>query len=439
MFDCVSIFFSIWNFVFLIFLLSNVNGKISDEMGLGKTIQAIGICAKSRDDWPFLIICPSSLRFSWQNEIEKWLGISKEETNILLTSKDKIEKQKINIISFDLLVKMLDLFTQLNIKLVIIDESHFIKSKASQRTKAVEELAKTCERVILLSGTPALSRPEELFTQLRVLQPNFFAKFTPFAARYCDAHKGKWGYDTSGSSHVSELNLILNDLFMIRRKKLDVLTELPSKSRFCIKLQVEIGKSLSDKLDKLNQEWSDKEITSKWDKLRKDALVNQIYVETCKYKIPAVQSYIETFLHCYEDKVIIFCHHINMMDAIQSTIEELKVKFIRIDGSVPPIARQQCVDQFQTMPDVKVALVSITAGGTGITLNAASVVLFAELYWTPAVLFQAEDRAHRIGQLNNVSVYYLLAMDTFDEIIWKILKRKEKVVTRTIDPQDSLW
>ena len=122
-----------------------------------------------------------------------------------------------------------------------------------------------------------------------------------------------------------------------------------------------------------------------------------------------------------------------MLDAIQVQVEDMNLQHIRIDGSVAPGTRFQLVDEFQTDPNCRVAIISITAGGTGVTLNAASKVIFAELYWTPSLLLQAEDRAHRIGQKNHVSVYYLIAEGTFDPILWSIVKKKITVVSKALD------
>lgn len=155
-------------------------------MGLGKTIQAIAVAAKYMEDWPILIICPSSVRMSWANEFMNWLHVKEEDIRIILKGSQELDG-KINIISYDLAIKVIE--NQLKFNFVIIDESHFIKNRNAKRTVAVGRIACTARRVIMLSGTPALSRPEELYNQVSFLQPLLFPTFHSFAYRYCAAFR----------------------------------------------------------------------------------------------------------------------------------------------------------------------------------------------------------------------------------------------------------
>ena len=219
---------------------------------------------------------------------------------------------------------------------------------------------------------------------------------------------------------------------MIRRRKDEVLTDLPPKHRNTVLIEGNVHKELAESLTKLRNSKSNLE--DFWDDRRKrDLLITSCYRETCKSKLDSVKAYIETFIECCDDKIIIFAHHHVMLDAIQVQVEAMNLQHIRIDGSVPPGARFQLVDEFQTDEKCRIAIISITAGGTGVTLNAASKVIFAELYWTPSLLLQAEDRAHRIGQQNHVSVYYLIAQNTFDQVLWSIIRKKINVVSRSLD------
>lgn len=146
-------------------------------MGLGKTLQGIGIAHHYRDEWPLLIICPSSVRMSWASEIVKWLEIPPEDIGVILTSSQSVNNL-INIISYDLAHRMIDQIESREFKVLVIDESHYLKSRAAKRTKAIDRLVSRASRVILLSGTPALSRPEELYSQIRCLKPNLFPSFS---------------------------------------------------------------------------------------------------------------------------------------------------------------------------------------------------------------------------------------------------------------------
>lgn len=419
------------------------NGRclLGDEMGLGKTVQAISVAACYRDEWPLLVICPSSMRSAWANEFIKWLDLCPLDIREIMKAKESIDSL-VSIISYDLVHKMIPKIEKTNFQVVIADESHMIKNNVAKRTNAIVPILKNSKRVILLSGTPALSRPEEVFTQLDALRPDIFPSkkgFELFATRYCNGHKGAWGWDTKGASHLTELHTLLCETAMIRRKKLDVLHELPSKHRHTISIDADVLQPLVDGLGELKRleqtihkyQNSDRARNAKREK---QVLTSMLYVETARSKLPAVQRYLMSVLQTQpNEKFIVFAHHQHMLDGIVDILNRLEVSFIRIDGSTSAKFRQGLVDQFQQREDYRIALLSITAGGTGLTLNEASSVIFAELYWTPALLQQAEDRAHRIGQKNDVNVFYLLGKGTLDDAIWPLVSKKLDIVGKTID------
>uniref|UniRef100_A0A8C3K2K0 SWI/SNF-related matrix-associated actin-dependent regulator of chromatin subfamily A-like protein 1 n=1 Tax=Calidris pygmaea TaxID=425635 RepID=A0A8C3K2K0_9CHAR len=209
------------------------NGRLllADDMGLGKTLQAICIAAYYRKEWPLLVVTPSSVRFTWAEAFHRWLpSLSPGSTNVIVTGKDSLTASLVNIVSFDLLSKM-DKQLKSTFQVVIIDESHFLKNIKTARCRAAMPLLKAARRVILLSGTPAMSRPAELYTQIMAVQPAFFPQFHSFGLRYCDAKKMPWGWDYSGSSNLTELKILLKESIMIRRLKSDVLSQLPAKQR----------------------------------------------------------------------------------------------------------------------------------------------------------------------------------------------------------------
>ncbi|NWU20180.1 SMAL1 protein, partial [Dyaphorophyia castanea] len=167
------------------------NGRLllADDMGLGKTIQAICIAAYYQQEWPLLVVTPSSVRFTWAEAFHRWLpSLSPGSTNVIVSGKDNLRGSLINIISFDLLSRM-DKQLKSTFQVVIVDESHFLKNTKTARCRAAMPLLKAAKRVILLSGTPAMSRPSELYTQIAAVQPTFFPQFHSFGLRYCDARK----------------------------------------------------------------------------------------------------------------------------------------------------------------------------------------------------------------------------------------------------------
>lgn len=415
---------------------------IGDDMGLGKTIQAIAIARVYMEDWPLLIVCPSSLRLNWKEELLNWLGgdVVEEDIRVIMTGKDVTKVlRRINIMSYDLVRKVpSDVLKRC--QFIIADESHYLKSVAAQRTKIVTPLVKTAKRALLLSGTPALSRPVELFTQVNAIAPTLFPSYNDYVVRYCNAHQSYWGYDVSGSSNLEELHTIMTGTVLIRRKKEEVLTQLPEKVRqvMWVETKASVMKSISRKFVQFEEaKAAASEAATAEDAnvliTRVKGIQNELYALSAEAKM---QSILEFCKDTAESgvKFIVFAHHAKMVDALDNFVQQkLKLGLIRIDGNTPQTIRQALCKKFQSDDDsCRVALLSITAAGVGLTLTKATVVLFAELYWNPGTLLQAEDRAHRIGQRNSILVNYLLAKATLDESMWKTVRRKLTVVGQSL-------
>ncbi|XP_065417484.1 SWI/SNF-related matrix-associated actin-dependent regulator of chromatin subfamily A-like protein 1 isoform X5 [Chrysemys picta bellii] len=398
---------------------------LADDMGLGKTIQAICIAAYYRKEWPLLVVTPSSVRFTWAEAFHRWLpSLSPESTNVILTGKDNLSAKLINIISFDLLSKM-DKQLKDTFQVVIIDESHFLKNTKTARCQAAMPLLKAAKRAILLSGTPAMSRPAELYTQIVAVRPTFFPQFHSFGLRYCDAKKMPWGWDYSRSSNLGELKLLLEESVMIRRLKSDVLSQLPAKQR---KMVVVAPEGMNAKT-KAELAATAKEMAKGYrsKQQEKEALL-LFYNRTAESKIRSVIEYILELLESGRDKFLVFAHHKIVLNAISKALENKHVGYIRIDGSTSSAERQSLCQKFQFSEKHSVAVLSLTAANTGLTLSSADLVVFAELFWNPGVLIQAEDRAHRIGQTSSVNVHYLVAKGTADDYLWPMIQEKIKVL-----------
>ncbi|XP_014287672.1 SWI/SNF-related matrix-associated actin-dependent regulator of chromatin subfamily A-like protein 1 [Halyomorpha halys] len=396
---------------------------IADEMGLGKTIQALGISDFYRDEWPLLVVCPSSMRFQWEEEIRRNLPhVPSYSIYVLTNSKDEFERAKVVILSYDLMGTKKDLLKSYGFGVMILDECHSLKNIKTKRTKAALELVAKSKRVILLSGTPALSRPAELFTQIKVLQPTLFKDMIEFGIRYCEGKQDRFGWNFNGSSNLEELKTILEEKIMIRRLKSDVLDQLPSKIRQVIVIEPENNREMDAFKKKLNHPTING--------AAKRSTLLGYFAETGKSKINSICKYVEQLLS-QEKKFLIFAHHKTVMDAISDTLERNKTYYIRIDGSVSSEERKNVSDQFQDEGNFRVAVLSLKAANTGITLTAANLVVFAELFWNPGELIQAEDRAHRIGQQSNVLIQYLIAPKTADDYLWPLVQEKLKVLKQT--------
>ena len=439
---------------------------IADEMGVGKTVQAIGLSSLYQKDWPVLVICPSSLKFAWRDEITMWLSeiLDKEDIQVIKHSKDVFKKnKKYYVISYDLSVRMIDKIIEKKFNYIISDEAHYLKSRQAKRTLCLTPILQRAKRCVLLTGTPILAKPMEIYSLLHILRPDKFKSFKDFGTRYCDPKILRFGViDWSGSSNSRELNSILNKL-MIRRLKKDVLSQLPPKKRQKIEIatdskvikRLKIFMEKSSKkfeellgtqieLDKLGINAEDINISNKKEKdsdnkskdNEEESILNKFnkaYSMTGEAKLPGIRDYVN-YLVDNSCKFLIFAHHSEVLDAIEDVIIDDKIGYIRIDGKVAIDKRQDLVNKFQTDEECLVAILSITACATGLTLTKASTVVFAELHFTPSIMIQAEDRAHRIGQdAGCVNIHYLVGEDTLDVLLFRKLNEKQNIVSTTLD------
>ena len=211
------------------YIARNSGGVLmADEMGLGKTIQALA-AVESRERFPLLIVCPAVVKYNWYHESVKWLG--HRSINVMDGSSEMVFSE-IVIINYDLLERRLADLDSVEWHTIIFDESHYLKNYKATRTKAATQLAAHAGSRILLSGTPILNRPQELISQLIIMDKlHLFGGFWPFVNRYCAAKQTRHGWDLSGAANLEELNRILRESCMIRREKREVLDELPEKTR----------------------------------------------------------------------------------------------------------------------------------------------------------------------------------------------------------------
>lgn len=204
----------------------------------------------------------------------------------MTSGKDYINDNKILIVSHDMLTRALDRLLVRNFGIFIVDESHVLKNFKAKVTSAATELARKAKRVILLSGTPALSRPSELYTQLSLLDEKFFGNFIEFSKRYCDGKTTQFGWDASGKSNLQELEVILSKKFMIRRSKDDVLKSLPNKIQEVVHLDVNLSHFSEEERRSLM--YLAERYQNETRKSEKHSMLLTFFAETAKIKIPSV-------------------------------------------------------------------------------------------------------------------------------------------------------
>lgn len=340
------------------------------------------------------------------------------------------------IISYDMSLKYKEVFQSKKIRIAIVDEAHYLKNPLAKRTDQLVPYLSSLEHIILLTGTPALARPKELFSLLRIIRPDIFQAFKEYGNRYCDPKPSKWsqGIDYDGSSNAIELHYLLNQQIMIRRLKKDVLKELPQKRRQ--KIHIQTDPQIVRQIQAIFQETG----TKNWDQLLeammrekaasdggdsgpalcqedgvKQSLLDiftKLYILTGKAKIKGVLEYIDELLE-NDIKFIIFAHHIEMLDEIEQFITKKKIVSIRIDGSVNLVKRQERVKAFQEDSNVRVAVLSLTAAGVGFTLTASSNIIFAEVAGPRHRAAAANQHACLRSQASAASMHAAVALKSY--------------------------
>ncbi|XP_057731223.1 uncharacterized protein LOC130946479 [Arachis stenosperma] len=427
---------------------------IADDMGLGKTLQAIAIAGCFMHEGPILVVCPAVLRFSWAEELERWLPCClPADIHVVFGHQDNpvhlTRCPRVVVISYTMLNRLKKNMIEREWALLIVDESHHVrctkKAKESGETQAVLDVATKVKHIVLLSGTPSLSRPFDIFHQINMLWPGLLGtNKREFAKTYCDMKffmgiQGKVFADYSKGIRLVELNVLLKQTVMIRRLKEHVMLQLPPKRRQIIRLLLKKSDIVAAKtavgaltIDDPERASEDMPLGNS-DEVDGDLSVQELGIA----KLSGFREWLS--LHPLiagsenSKKMIIFAHHHKVLDGVQEFICEKGVGFVRIDGSTLPRDRQSAVVAFRSSSEVKIAIIGILAAGFGLDFSTAQDVVFLELPQCPTVMLQAEDRAHRRGQKNAVNVYIFCAKDTSDELRWKNLNKSLHRVSKTTD------
>jgi len=425
---------------------------LADEMGLGKTIQALYWLAEHPEARPAVIVTPAHLKWWWREEAWNKLGLRIAVLNGRKASPIRRTSQCIVCVNYDVLgwvpakrraqameqgqwqTPWLSVIRRLRPKCIIIEEAHYCKNGQAQRTIGVEILARSCPYRIAVTGTALLNRPIELFPVLNMLWPREFASKVLFGMRYCKPTRTPGGLEYKGASRLPELHRRLKKLGMIRRLKSQVLGELPEKQRSILPVDLPTGTYREAERDFLV--WlarQDKKAAERARKVRQMARLGALKRIAAIEKLPLVQQWIEDFLIDTPGKLVVFgIHH-----AVLRPLHAAFPNSVLIDGATTARKRQAAIIAFQRDPAVRVFFGNIEAAGTGVTLTAASQLLFAELDWVPGRHSQAEDRIHRIGQDRAVQIIYMIARGTIEESLCGLLQHKQKVVSAVLDGRNA--
>lgn len=424
---------------------------LADEMGLGKTLQALMYAnhlinqRKPKGlETPIVVMCPASVKWQWQNEILKHLGkksvvLEKKTPGFNFNNIKHVNRDNIFIVNYDILGTIYGtaktwnkFFRKLKPELVVLDETHYIKNRKAKRTRYTRDLCEKVKRVIAISGTPLTNRPAELWPTLHVLNPSKWASFKDFGERYCQPEYTRFGVQYKGASNLGELHRKLTRSCMIRRKKMDVLKDLPAKTRTLTPVTL---KDMAQyvKAEREFLKWLKDTHPDRYDKTRHAQMIVQMgYLKRLAgtLKLPTMMEWIDTFLEETEDKIVIFGVHKGVLHPLREKYEDISVL---VDGGITGRKRQLAVDLFTKKKSKRIFFGNIVAAGVGLNLTVATHLAFAEINWTPGEHVQAEDRIHRIGQKNAAMINYLLAKNTIEEDLAKLIQIKQGISDAVLD------
>lgn len=430
------------------FFVRNNGGMLFDEMGVGKSAQAIGYIVHSLKQ-KILIVCPSSVKYAWENECLKWSYLRP----CVICDKNDINEEAINnyevfIINYDLLHYFVNIkiketpkrktakyaikeeFLKIGFDCLIIDECHFIKSIKSRRNKITTLISRYIPSKILLSGTPMLNRTAELFSALNIIDNKIWNNWFFFTQRYSGGHFGIWGYEAKGATNIEELKNRINKYYL-RREKKDVLKDLPSKIFTEIPFVLpsdsrnEYNLAVNSLIEYLKS-YKEKDSNSITKSMKQEELVrlNELRQITTNAKFDTAKEIIENIIE-NENKIVIFsCYN----SILKNLYEYFKKQAVIIIGETSDIIRKESIEKFQNDDKIKIFLGGYLSAGIGITLTRASNILLCDQPWRPSDKNQAIDRCHRIGQeAESINIMQIIAKNTIDSMMLKILKGKEQL------------
>ena len=420
-------------------------GILADDMGLGKSVQILSLLLSEKESGgggTSLIVCPASLVYNWEAEIKKFApGLS----SLIVTGTGAERQEKlckaeafdVLITSYDLLKRDVELYENISFRFQIIDEAQYIKNHSTQSARAVKQIS--AKNRFALTGTPIENRLSELWSIFDYLMPGFLFSYTRFR-KELETPALKDG-DEAALKRIKELVAP----FILRRLKSDVLKELPEKTEtvFVSNMEEEQRKLYAANVDLLRRVLEKKthaslgqdtvQVLSMLTRLRQLCCDPSLCYEDYKGGSAKLESCITLVREAAEGghKVLLFSQFTSMLEIIESRLEEEGIPFYTLTGATSKEERIRLVGAFQT-DQTPVFLISLKAGGTGLNLTAADVVIHFDPWWNVAAQNQATDRTHRIGQKNTVTVYKLIAKDTIEEKILSLQKNKKALADSII-------
>lgn len=407
------------------FLTGGYHKLLADDMGLGKTIQVIAAAFNVLHAKQTVIICPAAVKYHWARQIVKW---SKSSQTIFVVTNGRADippSATVIIVNYELLLRD-RIYKQLvargkekGFDVVVCDEAHYLKSLTAKRTKrvlGVHSFMRYSRYKWMLSGTPVLNRPAEIYPMLITLCPDKIEPYTTwidFGRYFCKGEKDQFGvWSMKGSAHIAELSQRMEG-FLLRRKKEDVLDQLPDKIETVIELDVDIPEGIDE------------------------MPISTARRELALAKIPEATSYIRDTVS-EVGKIVVFAHHRTVLSELKVSLADFSP--VMVFGGMTAEQKQESIDSFINDVNTQVFLAQTLAGGTGIDglQEVCSYVVFVELDWSPGIMDQAVDRLRRIGQRETVFVQYLAVPNSLDTMMAEVLDYKRDVISKLLSVKEVI-
>lgn len=419
-------------------------GVLADDMGLGKTLEVISLLSSDEELKPSLIVCPKSLTFNWVNEITKWnknldcqviYGITSDRNTII--SDIELNKKKVYITSYDSLRNDIALYGDIHFRFVILDEGQFIKNNDAKKTKAVKSL--DSEVRFVLTGTPIENSLSDLWSIFDFIMPNYLSSYKRF--------KDKYENGIVLENDKEMLNTLISKItpFVLRRTKEEVLKDLPEKFEIThyAFMQEEQKKVYESYLLKTRE--SLQQDTSKISILASLTRLRQLCVDPGMFlgNYTGRSAKIELCLDVVDEQIVsghrmlIFSQFKSVFARLIDEFEKRNIKYFILTGDTSHEERISMVEEFNNNEEIKVFLISLKAGGTGLNLVGADTVIHLDPWWNVSAQNQATDRAHRIGQKKNVTVIKLICENTIEQKVIELQEKKKDLVEQVITQNDE--
>jgi len=428
-----------------------LSGILADDMGLGKTLQIISFVLSEKDSakGPSLVVAPTSLIYNWQNEVKKFVP----ELNVLVVSGLPSERKELLlqagnadlvVTSYPLLRRDIGLYKDIKFQYCFLDEAQHIKNPNTLNAKTVKQIKS--EMNFALTGTPIENSITELWSIFDYVMPGYLLSHPKFVKKFevpIMKHNDKNALKDL-SKHISP--------FILRRLKKDVLSELPDKieSKLTCEMTPEqkkiylaylqkSKKEISLELESRGFEKSHIKILALLTRLRQICCHPSMFIENFKGESGKMQLLEEILSSAFDSghRVLLFSQFTGMLEIIKQSLNKQGIEYFYLDGSTKAQDRLEMVDSFNS-GSKNLFLISLKAGGTGLNLTGADMVIHFDPWWNPAVEDQASDRAHRIGQKNVVQIMKLITRGTIEDKIFELQQKKKEMIDSVIKPGETL-